>query len=162
MASSAALARPTMPATFSVPARWRRSWLPPTSSDSNGVPRRTNMAPIPLGPCILWALMENRWQPKRRTSNGTLPAPCTASMWKKAPAVRAILADFFDGLQDAGLVVGQHHADQAGLGPDGAQNVRRIDEAAGLRRDEGGFDADGGEALAACRIAECSMEVVMK
>ncbi len=56
-------------------------------------------------------------------------------------------SDFFNGLQDAGLIVGQHHADQAGFGPEGALNVRRIDEAAGLRRDVSRFDSEGGEAL---------------
>ena len=52
------------------------------------------------------------------------------------------LADFFHGLQDAGFVVGQHHADEPGLGPNGALNVRRIDEAAGLGRNISRFHSE--------------------
>jgi hypothetical protein len=42
---------------------------------------------------------------------------------EEAPVAAAILADLFDGLQDAGFVVGQHDADEARLGADGAENV---------------------------------------
>ncbi len=56
-------------------------------------------------------------------------------------------ADLFDGLEDAGFVVGEHDADEAGFGADGAENVVRVDEAAGLGRDEGGFDAETGHAV---------------
>src|ERR1035438_1074834 len=57
------------------------------------------------------------------------------------------LADFLYGLQDACLIVRQHDADQAGLGPDGAQNVRRVDEAAWLRGDKCCLHAAMREAL---------------
>jgi len=50
-------------------------------------------------------------------------------------------ADFFDGLKHAGFIVGEHHADQACLRPDGTQDVGWIHEAAGLRGDEGRLHA---------------------
>ena len=46
-------------------------------------------------------------------------------------------ADFFNGLEHAGLVVGQHHADEPRLGPNGAKNIRGVDEATGLGRYKG-------------------------
>ena len=54
-ASSAAANRhatpnPTMPATFSVPARRPRSCGPPAISGPSSTPRRTKRAPTPLGP----------------------------------------------------------------------------------------------------------------
>ena len=54
-ASSSARANPTMPATFSVPARRCRSCEPPESCASSGVPCRTNSAPTPFGPFSLCA-----------------------------------------------------------------------------------------------------------
>ena len=89
-----------------------------------GVPRRTNIAPMPLGPCILWALMEQRWHPKRRTSKRDLARALHGVDVEEDAGFGGDLADLFDGLQDAGLVVGQHDADQARLGPDGAANIR--------------------------------------
>ncbi len=121
-----------MPATFSVPARRRRSWLPPTSSDSTGVPRRTNMAPTPFGPCILWALIESRWHPNLRTSNWTFARALDRVDMEEDAGVGGNLADFCHRLQDAGFIVGEHHADEPGLGTDGAQNIVRVDQAAGL------------------------------
>ena len=119
-----------------MPARCRRSWLPPTISGSSGVPRRTYIAPTPFGPCILCALIEHRWQPNRRTSNSTLPAPCTASIWKNAPASAAIFADLFDRLQHAGLVIRQHHADEPCRGPQRPPNLLGIDQSVGARRNK--------------------------
>ena len=49
-ASRAATPRPTMPATFSVPARRLRSCLPPVISGAAAAPRRIQSAPTPLGP----------------------------------------------------------------------------------------------------------------
>ena len=61
------------------------------------------------------------------------------------------LADRFHGLQDAGLVVGEHYADQAGLWTEGAKNICRVNESAGLRRDKGYIDAAIGHALSRCQ-----------
>src|SRR5450432_2908508 len=47
--------------------------------------RRTYSAPTPLGPYILCADSDTRSARDALTSNGILPTPCTASMWKSAP-----------------------------------------------------------------------------
>jgi hypothetical protein len=54
-ASRAASAKPTIPATFSVPARRSRSCPPPKSSGFSLVPRRIHNAPTPCGPPHLCA-----------------------------------------------------------------------------------------------------------
>src|ERR1017187_2241578 len=90
-AISAALPSPTMPARFSVPARRDRSWRPPYIIGCSKVPLRTNSAPAPCGPCILWPVTVSRSQPICFTSSGTLPAACTASVWKYTSASLAIL-----------------------------------------------------------------------
>ena len=81
---------------------------------------------------------------------------------KEGAGARAMFADFLNGLKNAGLVVRQHHADEARLGADGAQNVHRVDQAAGLGRHKGRFDAVPAIRCAASRTAECSMDVVMR
>src|ERR1700721_2426801 len=60
---------------------------------------------------------------------------------EKDASVGGDLADFRYRLQYACLIVGQHDADQTGLGANGAENVRRVDEAAWLRGNEGRFHA---------------------
>ena len=47
--SCQAAAMPTAPATFSVPARRCRSWLPPWTWGRIAVPRRSHITPMPLG-----------------------------------------------------------------------------------------------------------------
>ena len=76
-----------MPGTFSVPERMPRSWPPPSICAvmrTRGL-RRTYSAPTPLGPYILCADSDARSTLAALTSNGTLPTPCTASMWNRAP-----------------------------------------------------------------------------
>ena len=51
-------------------------------------------------------------------------------------------ADFCHRLQHAGLVIGQHYADQPRFRADGAQNIVRIDQPAGLWSDEGRLDPE--------------------
>ena len=51
------------------------------------------------------------------------------------------LADLFDGLEDAGLVVGEHDGDELGVGPEGAAHVGGIDEAAAVHGNESHFAA---------------------
>ena len=53
VAISRALPMPAMPATFSVPARWRASWLPPSMRFWGQMPLRQYSAPMPLGPLNL-------------------------------------------------------------------------------------------------------------
>ena len=72
------------------------------------------------------------------------------------------LADLFDRLQNAGLVVGQHDADQPGLGPDGAQNVVGSIRPLGCGATNVVSTPCWASRSAACRIAECSIDVVMK
>ena len=56
-------------------------------------------------------------------------------------------ADFLNGLEDAGLVIGEHDADEARFRPNSAENVGRVDEAAGLGRNEGSFDTEASKAV---------------
>ncbi len=125
MASSAALPRPTMPATFSVPARCRRSWLPPTISGSIGVPRRTYIAPTPFGPCILCALIEHKMAAESAHIEWNLARALHRVDMEEDAGFRGDFSDFFNRLQHAGFVIRQHHADQPRVGPDGAAESLR-------------------------------------
>ena len=77
-----AFASPTMPATFSVPARRLRSCPPPSICGRSRTPERTTRQPTPLGPCSLCADMESRSTPSSSTRVGIFPVDCTASVWK--------------------------------------------------------------------------------
>ena len=80
---------------------------------------------MPLGAYNLWPLIEYRSTPSAFTSTGILPAACTPSTWNRTPASRAMRGDLGDGLNRADFVVGVHHGDQRGIGPDGAAHVVR-------------------------------------
>ncbi len=60
-------------------------------------------------------------------------------------------ANFLDGLKNAGLVVGQHHADQSRLRAQRALNRRRVDQAARGGRDKGSLHSERGHALRRCQ-----------
>ena len=62
-----------MPGTFSVPDRRPRSCPPPQMSGASSVRLRTNSAPQPFGPYILWPVSESRSMPIALTSIGILP-----------------------------------------------------------------------------------------
>ncbi len=62
-ASCHAAAMPTAPATFSVPARRCRSWLPPWTWGRMAVPRRSHITPMPRGPSSLWPATDIRSTP---------------------------------------------------------------------------------------------------
>ena len=48
-------------------------------------------------------------------------------------------ADFPDGLDSAGLVVGMHHADQDGIGPEGSTHLIRVHPAGSVHRQDSHF-----------------------
>ena len=104
---------PTAPATFSVPARRWRSWLPPWSCAISCVPRRTHSAPTPFGPSNLWAEIVTRSAPRSCTSSPSVGAAWTASTWNRIPRrARSRSAISRTGWIDADLVVGEHHRDE--------------------------------------------------
>jgi hypothetical protein len=61
----AAAPKPTIPATFSVPARRPRSCGPPVASVVSASPRRIQSAPTPVGPPSLCADSERQSTPRR-------------------------------------------------------------------------------------------------
>ena len=89
--ASAAAPKPTMPGTFSMPARRARSCWPPTRSGSRRRPRRSTRARrCRAGPPSLWAA--DRDQVGVEGSPGraaTCPAAAAASTWTSTPASRA-------------------------------------------------------------------------
>ena len=113
--SSYAVARPTAPATFSVPARRCRSCSPPCCWARMCVPCRTYSAPMPLGPSNLWPLTDTRSAPSSGSFRSTYGAACTASTWSRTP-FRASHPprDLGDRLDRAHLVVGEHDRDEDG------------------------------------------------
>ena len=70
--------------------------------------------------------------------------------------------EFGDGLDDAGLVVGVHDADEFCVGAEGGLEGGGLDEAFGGGGEEGDFDAGFSRDSAAWRTAWCSMVVVMR
>ena len=92
-AASAAAPKPAMAATFSVPARVRRSCPPPVSSGAKVTSSLARtMAPAPCGPPILWADRVSTSTPSALISTGKRPAAWIASQWTIAPASWAIRA----------------------------------------------------------------------
>ena len=89
-ASSSAAAMPAAPATFDVPARRPRSCAPPRTSDAGSTRCEHTSAPIPRGPWNLWAERVSRSKPSRVKSMGRWPVAWTASVWKRAPRLRAM------------------------------------------------------------------------
>ena len=79
---SIAFEKPTIPATFSVPARLDRSWLPPNIKFSISVPDFMYNAPIPLGAWTLWPETESKSTFKSFTSIFISDKAWTASVWK--------------------------------------------------------------------------------
>ena len=130
------------PATFSVPERRPPSWPPPATSGVNLTPLRTYNAPTPFGPCSLWAESDSRSIGCDRTSNGILPAACTASVWNKTPWRGAIAGQFRHRLERAEHVVGRHDRNQPRVGPNGLLQIGRIDDAVAVDRQQGRLDAE--------------------
>ena len=87
-AAWAATPKPTMPATFSVPARRPSSWGPPGRIDSIAAPGRMAIAPTPFGPWSLWALQVSASMPSVVHSTGSRPTHCTASVCRTMSAAR--------------------------------------------------------------------------
>ena len=87
--SAAAAPKPTMPATFSVPPRRRRSWPPPLTKAGRLTPSRTIRAPTPRGPPSLCAETTSVSAPSSAKFSGRRPGACTASMCSATPCSRA-------------------------------------------------------------------------
>ena len=96
---------------------------------------------MPCGAYILWPEMLSRSQPRALTSSGSLPAAWIASVWNSAPAAWALLGQFADGLEDAGLVVGEHYADQFRIGAQCGFERGHFDDSLRCAGQEGDFDA---------------------
>ena len=79
-ANSAALPSPTIPNTFSVPARIPFSCFPPLIRGSRTTPLRIYRAPIPFGPYNLCPDIVSKSTPRVFTSIGILPIACTQSV----------------------------------------------------------------------------------
>ena len=79
---------PTASGVGSGPERSPRSWPPPENSGASRSRgrRRTRSAPMPLGPYILWPLIDTRSRPWPPASSGIEPAACAASVCRVAPA----------------------------------------------------------------------------
>ena len=102
---------------------------------------------MPCGAYILWPEMLSRSQPSALTSSGSLPAAWIASVWKSAPAAWARLGQLAHGLDDAGLVVGEHHADQLRVRPERGFERGDLDQALRRAGQEGDLDAALGQLL---------------
>jgi len=77
---------PTMPATFSVPARYPISWNPPNVRGATFVPSRTLERAGPLRAVELCADKVRRSAGISATSRGMCPAEAVASTWNVTPA----------------------------------------------------------------------------
>ena len=86
-AAARAAAKPTASSTDSVPPRRPASWAPPNKG-SRLRPRRTSRAPMPRGPCNLWAAQLSRSTGREAKSIGRWPTTCTASTCRLTPARR--------------------------------------------------------------------------
>ena len=71
------------------------------------------------------------------TSSGSLPAVCTASVWKSTPASRVILPISAMGSMVPTSLLRVHDGDQDGVGPDGLAHVLGIDQTAAVHRHPG-------------------------
>jgi hypothetical protein len=80
MATLAAAAIATAPATSGVPERTSRSWPPPCSSGTQLVSRRSSSAPTPVGPPNLWAATLIAERPLAAKSTGIWPTAWIASL----------------------------------------------------------------------------------
>ena len=109
-ASSAALPKPTIAGTFSVPERMPRSWPPPSICAvmrTRGL-RRTYSAPTPFGPYILCADSDARSTFAALTSNGTLPDALNGVDVEDRALLLHDGPDLVDRVDRADLVVGEH------------------------------------------------------
>ena len=156
-ASSQARPKPTMPGRFSVPGRQRRSCAPPPSSASGSTPGPEHQRADALRAAEL--VRRQRHQVDARdalTSIGILPAAWTASQCTSAPCRRAAATTSRDRLEDAGLVVGEHHRDQRR--PDRLEQLGQPSRSITPCRSTGIRSASGAAARTeSCSIAETSL-----
>ena len=111
-----------MPATFSVPARRRRSWPPPLIRARPATPSRSTSAPTPLGPPILCAESVIMSAPSAPKSSGSLAGDLNRIGMQKTARLMDDLGSFSDRLDGAGFVVGRHQRNE---GPPPSEMVFR-------------------------------------
>ena len=131
-----AAAKPTMPGRLGVPARRRPSCPPPRCSRRAAPgPARSTSAPTPGGPPSLCADRLTRSAPSSARVQGSLPNAWAASQCSSAAGRVHEPGDLGDRLHHAGLVVGQHHRDEAGplVAPSRSRQRRQVDHAVGRR-----------------------------
>ena len=130
-ATCAALPKPTIPGTFSVPARRERSWLSAMKASAAAeFPCVTYSAPIALRSMHLVA--RNRQQ---IAADAHIDRNLARRLHRVSVEVNigfsGDFADLLDRLQHAGLVVRHHDGDQLGVRPQRPAHVVGIDQACG-------------------------------
>ena len=148
--SSAALPKPTIAGTFSVPERMPRSCPPPSICAvmrTRGL-RRTYSAPTPFGPVHL-VRRQRRQVDARRVD---VERDLADALDRVDVEERALLlddrADLLDRVDGADLVVGEHDRDQDRLVGHRRSHRRRVDASVLLDRQVGDVEALFLEALA--------------
>ncbi len=136
-ASRNASARPTMPATFSVPERRPRSWPPPCSTGSSGIAPRTASTPIPFGAPSLWPVTLSASTPSWARPTSSQPADWTASVWNGTPAARAIAASSAIGWTVPSSLLACAIVTRVVSGRSAAAKRRGVDETVGVHRQLG-------------------------
>ena len=127
---------PTMPGTFSVPERRRRSWPPPCRMGCRRVPRFTYSAPMPLGPYSLWPERLSMSTPSSATSTGSEPTAWTASVWNSGALLVRDARELGDRLHRADDVVGEHDGGQPRVVAERLLVGVQVDHAVAVHRHE--------------------------
>ncbi len=108
------------------PARRPRSCVPPCSSGSMPMPRRMNIAPIPLGAPILWPETDARSNGIAAASIGDLAERLDGVGVEDRPDALGVGGQLGDRLDGADLVVHPHHAgDRRVVADDRARKTSR-------------------------------------
>ena len=140
-AISAALPSPTMPGTFSVPARRWRSWAPPKNERlepcaAANIEDADALGRVQLVPGDAEQMAADGLDVDRNFAGGLDGVGV-----KRDFGFGGDFADLLDGLNDAGFVVGHHDADEFRVRLERAVNVEGIDDAAGGDGQERDLDA---------------------
>ena len=114
-ASAHATPSPTMPATFSVPPRRRRSCGPPRTSAGSGMARAVDQEARALRPVQLVRRSREQVRAERDGIERELPDRLRGVQVERHAARVRELGELRRVLHDAGLVVGEDHAEQRGV-----------------------------------------------